>query len=220
MTSRTFASSAGSVENLKVSRRQGCRPHLRQIRATQTLEMPSWADSSRLDQCVTPSRAGGGSSVASTTATSSTCAGRPGFGRSARPPMPSAAYRFFHAITVGFDTPTRDTISFVPSPSAASSTIRARCASPAGIDGDRSHRASSPRSESGSSTTAFNGIAKPTAKLTYFIHATLGEAMARDQAARHDLASRNEPAPGSQEDSPGRQRAGDQHPGPGPGKAP
>jgi hypothetical protein len=52
------------------------------------------------------------------------------------------------------------------------------------------------------------------------ILAELGEAFY--PAARHDLASRNEPAPGSQEDSPGRQRAGDQHPGssPGPGKAP
>ena len=88
--------------------------------------------------------------------------------------MPSAAYRFFHAITVGLDSPVRFTISFVPTPSAASSTIRARCASPAGIDGARSHRASSARSDSGNSTTAFNGIAKPTAKLSYFIHATLG----------------------------------------------
>ena len=137
---------------------------MRQIRATQTLEMPSWAASSRLDQCVTPSFSGGGSSVASTTATSSTCAGRPGFGRSSRPAIPSAAYRFFHAITVGFDTPVPFTISFVPAPSAASSTIRARCASPAGIDGARSHRASSARSESGSSTATVNGIAKPTAK--------------------------------------------------------
>jgi hypothetical protein len=28
------------VENLNVSRRHGCRPHLRQILATHTLEMP------------------------------------------------------------------------------------------------------------------------------------------------------------------------------------
>ena len=41
------------------------------------------AASSRLDQCVTPSFCGGGSSVASTTATSSICAGRPA---SAGPP--------------------------------------------------------------------------------------------------------------------------------------
>ena len=41
-----------------------------------------------LDQCVTPSVSGGGSSVASTTATSSTSAGRPGFGRSSRPAIP------------------------------------------------------------------------------------------------------------------------------------
>ena len=102
------------MENLKLSRRHGCSPHLRQIAATHTLEMPNCSPSSRLDQCVTPSDAGGGSSVASTTATSSTWAGRPGFGRSSRPAIPPAAYRFFHAITVGLDTPTRDTISFVP----------------------------------------------------------------------------------------------------------
>jgi hypothetical protein len=163
------------VENLNVSVRHGCSPHLRQIRATHTFEMPSRAASSRLDQCVTPSVPGGGSSVASTTATSSTCGGRPGFGRSSSPPMPSAAYRFFHAMTVGLLSPVRVTISFVPAPSAASSTIRARCASPDGIDGARSHRDNSARSESGNSTPAFNGIAKLTTKLSYFIHATLAD---------------------------------------------
>ncbi len=53
-------------------------------------------------------------------------AGRPGFGRSYNPAIPLAAYRFFHAMTVGFDTPTRDAISLVPTPSATSNTIRAR----------------------------------------------------------------------------------------------
>ena len=37
----------------------------------------------------------------------------------------------------------------------------------------RSHRASSARSDSGSSTTAFNGIAKTNARLSYFVHTTL-----------------------------------------------
>ena len=115
-TSRTLASSCGSVENLNVSARHGCSPHSRHTPATLTLEMPSSAASSRDDQCVTPSRSGGGSSVASTIATSSVVRGLPGFGRSSSPPIPSAAYRFFHAITVGLDTPVRRTISFVPEP--------------------------------------------------------------------------------------------------------
>ena len=71
MTSRTLASSCGSVENLKLCVRHGCSPHSRHTSATLTLEMPSSAASSRDDQCVTPSRFGGGSRVASTMATSS-----------------------------------------------------------------------------------------------------------------------------------------------------
>src|SRR5680860_1119672 len=66
-TSRTLASSSGSVENLKVSTRHGCSFHLRQIRATVAKEMPSCAASSRLDQCVTPSSGGGGCKVVTTT---------------------------------------------------------------------------------------------------------------------------------------------------------
>jgi hypothetical protein len=122
MTSRTLASSCGSAENLKDSVRQGCSPHSRHTLATFTFDRPSSAASSRDDQCVTPSRVGGGSSVASTTATSSVVRGLPGLGRSSRPPMPSAACRRFHAITVGLDTPARRTISLVPSPSPASSS--------------------------------------------------------------------------------------------------
>ena len=133
------------MENLKLSARHGCNPHSRHTSATLTLDTPSSAASSRLDQCVTPSRWGGGSSVASTIATSSVVRGLPGFGRSSSPPIPSAAYRFFQAITVGLDAPVRRTISFVPIPSAASSTIRARWASPARIDGDRTHEASTSR---------------------------------------------------------------------------
>ena len=158
MTSRTFASSCGSVENLNVSARHGCSPYSRHTSATLTLDRPSSAASSRDDQCVTPSRSGGGSSVRSTIATSSIVRGLPGFGRSSSPPIPSAAYRLFHAITVGFDTPVRRTISFVPTPSAASSTIRARCASPARIDGERAHETSTSRSRGGTSTLTVNGI--------------------------------------------------------------
>jgi len=158
MTSRTLASSFGSVENLKLSARHGCSPHSRHTSATFTFEMPSSAASSRDDQCVTPSRSGGGSNVASTIATSSTVRGLPGLGRSPSPPLPSAAYRRFHKITVGLDAPVRRTISFVPIPSAASSTIRARRASPARIDGDRTHEASTSRSRGGTSTLTVNAM--------------------------------------------------------------
>jgi hypothetical protein len=61
-------------------------------------------------------------------------------------------------ITVGFDAPVRRTISLVPSPSPASSTIRARYASPARIDGDRTHEASTSRSRGGTSTVTVNGM--------------------------------------------------------------
>jgi hypothetical protein len=120
--------------------------------------MPSSAASSRDDQGVTPSRSGGGSSVASTIATSSTVRGLPGLGRSPSPPIPPAAYRRFHKITVGLDAPVRRTISFVPVPSAASSTIRARRASPARIDGVRTHEASTSRSRGGTSTFTVNAV--------------------------------------------------------------
>jgi integrase len=50
------------VENLNVSDRHGCRPHLRQILPTHTCEIPNSAPSSREDQCVIPSRCGGGAS--------------------------------------------------------------------------------------------------------------------------------------------------------------
>jgi hypothetical protein len=56
------------------------------------------------------------------------------------------------------DTPVRRTISPVPSPSAASSTILARRASPDRIDGDLTHEASTSRSRGGTSTLTVNGI--------------------------------------------------------------
>ena len=90
-TSRTLASSCGSVENLNVSTRHGCRPQLRQIRETVANPMPSSAASSRLDQWVTPSRSGGGVNVAATTCASSTRRGRPDRLRSCSAPSPPSA---------------------------------------------------------------------------------------------------------------------------------
>jgi hypothetical protein len=84
--------------------------------------------------------------------------GRPGFARSSNPARPSLAYRRFQAITVGLLTPTRCTISFVPTPSSASNTIRARCASPAGIDEDRVQELSTARSAGETCTSTVNGM--------------------------------------------------------------
>jgi hypothetical protein len=72
--------------------------------------------------------------------------------------MPSAKYRFRQAITVGFETPIRWTISPVLAPSAPASTILARITSPAGIDGDLSHRSGSARSRGDTSTPIVNDM--------------------------------------------------------------
>ena len=123
-----------------------------------TLEMPSSAASSRDDQCVTPSRSGGGSSVASTIATSRSTAAGPA---SAGPP----ARRYPRRRTA---SSRRSPSAWTPRPGArshssrsrppASSTILARCASPARIDGDRTHEASTSRSRGGTSTFTVNGM--------------------------------------------------------------
>jgi len=54
-TSRTLASSSGSVENLKASVCQGLPSCLAHPRATVLWLIPSWSASSRRDQWVTPS---------------------------------------------------------------------------------------------------------------------------------------------------------------------
>ena len=95
------------------------------------------AASSRDDQCVTPSRAGGGVNVAVTIRRGSTVRGRPGRSSSASPSSPASAYRDRHRFTVGRDTPTRSAISAFNIPSEANNTILARCASAARTDPDR-----------------------------------------------------------------------------------
>src|SRR4051812_24019275 len=170
-TSRILASSRGSVENLNVSTRCGWMSHLRQILATVENEVPKGLASSRDDQCVTPSPAGGlppFDNVATTTSISSTSAGRPDPFWSPKPAMPARSYRSRQETTVAPATPptppppppprqeppaARDpppttAISVLGSPSAASNTIRARLTSPAGADDDRVNDSSRPRSPS------------------------------------------------------------------------
>jgi O-antigen/teichoic acid export membrane protein len=72
----------------------------------------------------------------------------------------------------------------VPTPAAASGTIRSRCAGLAGIDGARSHRASSARSDSGNSTTAFKRHNRANREVGYFVHRTL-EARPTDEDILH-----------------------------------
>jgi hypothetical protein len=101
--------------------------------------MPSWPANSRLDQCVTASDCGGGSSVAVMIAASSMVLGRPDRGSSSRPSVPLTAKRSRHLITVGRDTPTIRAAPEVPAPPATANTIRARSTWPAGIVEDRVH---------------------------------------------------------------------------------
>jgi hypothetical protein len=89
-TSRTFASSSGSVENLNVATRQGCRSQSRHTFATVAKLIPSSLANSRLDQCVTPNLAGGLLSVATTTSLCDTTRGRPGRSRSTNAATPPA----------------------------------------------------------------------------------------------------------------------------------
>src|SRR5665213_2673487 len=90
-TSRILASSSGSVENLNVPKRHGCRPHFFHVVDTVKSLIPKCLASNRLDQCVTPNRAGGGSNVASTIFIGSLVAGRPDCGRSYNRASPSLA---------------------------------------------------------------------------------------------------------------------------------
>lgn len=63
---------------------------------------------------------------------SSTSGACPGRGRSPSPSIPASAYRLRHFTTVGNDDEVRSAISVLGTPSAASTTILARCTTPAG----------------------------------------------------------------------------------------
>src|SRR3954454_21554265 len=99
-TSVTLATSSGSVENLNVYTRQGATPYSRQALATVPLLTPRGRGSSRDDQCVTPSRFGGGRRVAAPPLRLSPTRGRPDRARSSSPSTPAAAYRARQPITV------------------------------------------------------------------------------------------------------------------------
>jgi len=107
--------------------------------------------SNREDQCVIPSSAGGSVNVIAKISSRTSRAivgGLPDRGASARPASPRVAKRERHITTAGSAQPTLAAICFPGTPSADSSTIRARSTSRAGEPFARSLRVSSTRSES------------------------------------------------------------------------
>jgi hypothetical protein len=87
----TFATSSGSVENLKVCNRHGCTPTSRHAFATVLLDVFNLDASNRDDQCVTPKLFGGVRRVAAMIASRSTVRGRPERGSSTRPSIPACS---------------------------------------------------------------------------------------------------------------------------------
>jgi hypothetical protein len=116
--------------------------------ATVASEIPKCRASSRVDQCVTPYFFGGGVYVAVTIRRWSMVRGRPERGSSSSPASPCAACRSRHPITIGLDTLTVSAIAVFDAPSAASNTIRARCANPGRTELERVSRVSCTRSPS------------------------------------------------------------------------
>ncbi len=160
--SRTLSTKSGSVESLKVSTRCGWSENAFQIRCTVDGASPAARAMPRELQCVRP--AGRVSSVAVTTSAtfpSLTVRGAPGRGSSASPSIRRSAKRRRHRATVIRATPSRSTIARLLSPSAASSTICARSASPRATFRRRSRASSSPRSASDNSIRTALGTAMP-----------------------------------------------------------
>jgi hypothetical protein len=124
----TFSSNCGSLETLNFAVRCGLRPASAQMRCTLVRLMPIAFAIVRTLQCV--ASAGVSRAVlASTLAFVAALSGlRPG-GRvlsRRRPSTPSSAKRLCQRHTQGFDFPVARQIALIVSPSAVSSTIRAR----------------------------------------------------------------------------------------------
>jgi hypothetical protein len=146
---------------LKVSWRCGCRPNARQIRDTAVCVRPTSLAIERVDQCV--ASFGVLSSVLVITA--STCSsvivrGRPGRGSSVNPSKRCSANRDRHLAAIARLIPSRAAISVFLRPSAASNTIRDRCASACALVLRRVHASNRKRSASLNTmaTATFDGI--------------------------------------------------------------
>src|SRR5512134_2821607 len=124
---------------------------------------------SRLDQCDRPVSAGGLVRLAARTRARiapGTCSRPAPRGRSSRPAIPSAAYRFSHRSTVGRDTPAHAAISFFCRPSARHNTIRARVATGADVSAAFTSTRSSFRSSDVNSTRSLKHQVGADVKLT------------------------------------------------------
>ena len=117
--------------------------------APPTASAPPRVANDRVDQCV--ASLGVLSNVL--TITSSTCAsvilrGWPGRGSSIKPSRRCSANRLRHLVTIGRYTPNRPAICVLFNPSAASNTIRERCASACALLRRRAHDSNCERSSS------------------------------------------------------------------------
>jgi hypothetical protein len=153
----------GSVESLKVSTRCGCSENAFQMRCTVDGASPEALAMPRELQCVRP--VGNVSSVAVTTSaifSSLTVRGAPERGSSSRPSRRRSANRLRQVVTVTRVMPSRSAIARLLMPSAASSTISARTASPRATFRRRSRAVSSARSAADNSTRIAFGVGMST----------------------------------------------------------
>ena len=158
--SRTLSTKKGSVESLKCSCRWGCKPKVRQMRWTASLDRPLSSPMVRTDHWVSSS--GLVCSVLYTT--SATCSsvidrGAPERSSSYKPLSPFLRKRWRHLPTVARVTPTAAATASLGQPSAASRTISARRTNPCGRLRECAIDANCSRSDSVSSNGA-NGRPK------------------------------------------------------------
>jgi hypothetical protein len=126
--SLSLGTKSGSRDSLNGRTRCGCRPCARQMRCTEETLMPAAFDIIAAVQCV---GSPGGSARVKATVRSCTLAGSGGMreGRvlsCSRPSIPACMNRSRQRHTVTLLVPAWRMISLVPTPSAVSSTIRAR----------------------------------------------------------------------------------------------
>ena len=136
-TSTTLASNSGSVENLNVSARHGCTPIMPPGPRDRRRGPPQIVGQQPRRPVRHPQLGRRRGQRRGHDPPRSTVRGRPGPLLIVQPVQPGLGVPVAPLITVCRDTPTRTAISVFDTPSEASSTIRARCASAARTDPDR-----------------------------------------------------------------------------------
>jgi hypothetical protein len=165
--SRTFSTSCGSVESLKLSLRCGRRPKARQMRFTAIRLIPARLAISRVLQWVAP--LGAVSSVRITTC--STCSsvilrGAPGRGSSSKPSKRWATNRCRHLPTVTGHIRSSCATVLLSSPAAQRNTMRARTPNCCDTVPRRAQRSSAARSSSLNTNSAFGRPVRMLYRLT------------------------------------------------------